>query len=316
MSLPSDSLATPPTNQGKPGLVGDPETNASLKDTHQDKESGKPENSSLSSTLSGNKPHIKLASRPDASATLRSLATPTGSGNPGASNSGKAPRPSFLSRLICLLIPCVSPSRTHFEDSHIIIPPSPPGRANDKDTQQKYDDNKTLESTLRPAGLPVPEEGIAEKSNDPQGLPTTPPPPLQTNAELGVDEDMQPPADSERSANPDLENVMSGGVQQPGSGLDKNRAQEPNQNGIGEESEGSSFTEDDDLDDMNGMDEVDDEEDRLILNGGTGIPIGPVCREFAHNYHPTYLNVGWHSSTSPTSNYSSTYRQEMLNIGS
>ncbi|KAF8348083.1 HAD-like domain-containing protein [Amanita rubescens] len=212
MSLPSDPLVTPPTNQGKPEPVGDPETNALLKDTHQDKES-------------------------DASATLRSLATPTSSGNPGAPNSGKAPRPSFLSRLIYLLIPCVSPSRTHFEDSHIIIPPSPPGRANDKDTQQKYDDNKTLESTLRPTG---------------------------------VDEDMQPPADSERSAKPDLEKRY------PGSGLDKNRAQEPNQNGIGEESEGSSFTEDDDLDDMNGMDEVDDEEDRLILNGGTGIPIGPV----------------------------------------
>lgn len=279
MSLPSDPLPISLTNQGKLEPVGDPETNASLKDTHQDKESGKPENSSLSSTLSGNKQHIKLASRPDASATLRSLATPTG-GNPSASNSGKAPRPSFLARLIYLLIPCVSPSRTHFEDSHIIIPPSPPGRANDKDTQQKYDDNKTLESTLRPAGLSAPEEGIAEKTNDPLGLPTTPPPPLQTNAETGVDEDMQQLADSERPAKPDLENVMSGGVQQPGSGLDKNRTQEPNQNGIGEESEGSSFTEDDDLDDMNGMDEVDDEEDRLILNGGTGIPIGPVCREF------------------------------------
>ena len=160
------------------------------------------------------------------------------------------------------------------DDSHIIIPPSPSGRANDKDTQQKYDENKNPESTLRPLGASPPEEDIPEKISDPQGISTTPPTPLQANVESGADG--QPPADSERSAKPELDSVLSGGVQQPGSGLDKSRAQD-NQNGIGEESEGSSFTEDDDLDDMNGMDEVDDEEDRLILNGGTGIPIGPVC---------------------------------------
>lgn len=262
-------------NQGKLEPAGDPETNASSKETHQDKENGKPENSSLSSTLSGNKPHINPANRADASATLRSLTTPTGSGNRGATSSGKAPRPSFLSRLIYLLIPCVSPSRIHMDDSHIIIPPSPSGRANDKDTQQKYDENKNPESTLRPLGASPPEEDIPEKISDPQGISTTPPTPLQANVESGVDG--QPPADSERSPKPELDSVLSGGVQHPGSGLDKSRAQDTIQNGIGEESEGSSFTEDDDLDDMNGMDEVDDEEDRLILNGGTGIPIGPVC---------------------------------------
>lgn len=40
----------------------------------------------------------------------------------------------------------------------------------------------------------------------------------------------------------------------------------------GEESEGTSFTEDEDMD---GLDDEDDE-DKLIMNGGVGIPIGPV----------------------------------------
>jgi RNA polymerase II subunit A small phosphatase-like protein len=40
----------------------------------------------------------------------------------------------------------------------------------------------------------------------------------------------------------------------------------------GEESEGTSFTEDEDMD---GLDD-DDDEDKLIMNGGAGIPIGPV----------------------------------------
>jgi carboxy-terminal domain RNA polymerase II polypeptide A small phosphatase len=267
----------PAANQVKLEPVGDSGTNASFKETHQDKENGKPENSSLSSTISGNKPHINSASRADASATLRSLTTPTGSGNHGATNSGKAPRPSFLSRLIYLLVPCVSPSRAHIEESHIIIPPTPSGRTNDKDTPQKYNENKIPESTLRPLGVSSPEEDIPEKISDTQGMPATPSTPLQANVESGVDE--QAPADS--SPKPDLDNVLSGGVQQPGSGLDKGRAQDSNQNGVAEESEGSSFTEDDDLDDMNGMDEVDDEEDRLILNGGTGIPVGPVCLRLA-----------------------------------
>lgn len=162
------------------------------------------------------------------------------------------------------------------DDSHIIISP---GRTSDKDTPQKYDENKNPESTSRPLGASPPEEDIPEKISDPQGISAALPTPLQTNVESDVDG--QPPADSERSPKPELDSVLSGGVQQPGAGLDKGRAQDSNQNGIGEESEGSSFTEDDDLDDMNGMDEVDDEEDRLILNGGTGIPVGPVCPQIA-----------------------------------
>ncbi|KAK2467769.1 hypothetical protein APHAL10511_000064 [Amanita phalloides] len=269
-SLPSDPLVP---NQGKVELVGDPDANASLKETYQDKESGKPENSSLSSTLSGNKMHISPPTRADASTTLRSLTTSNGSGSPDASNARKAPRPSFFSRLIYLLVPCVSP-RAHLED--IQISP-PPGSTNDKDTHQKYDEVKTPIPIRRPVATSTPED-VPEKLIDAKDTSNTSPPAVQANAEPRADDSVQPSADLERPFNTDLDNVMSGGVQQPGSGaiLDRTRGgEDSNQNGVGEESEGSSFTEDDDLDDINGMDEVDDDEDRLILNGGTGIPIGP-----------------------------------------
>jgi len=42
------------------------------------------------------------------------------------------------------------------------------------------------------------------------------------------------------------------------------------------ESDGStSFTDEEDVEEANAIDEVEDEEERLILNGGAGIPIGP-----------------------------------------
>ncbi|KAF8622350.1 hypothetical protein AX15_007082 [Amanita polypyramis BW_CC] len=272
-SLLSDSPAMPPVNQGKTELAGEPDANVSSKEIHQDKESGKPESSSFSSTLSGNKTHSGPTPA-DASTTLRSLATSNGNGNPGVRDARKAPRPSFLSRLIHLLIPCVSPSRAHLDDILVPTLPSPPGVVNE-DTPKKYEENKIPSSISQPQAASAVEPNTTV--NDPNDVLSLTPSPLQSNVEPLADDALQPLVDNELSATPDLENVMSGGVQPPGSSavLDQSRGQDSNQNGIGEESEGSSFTEDEDLDDMNGMDEVDDEEDRLVLNGGTGIPIGP-----------------------------------------
>ena len=46
---------------------------------------------------------------------------------------------------------------------------------------------------------------------------------------------------------------------------------------MGEESDGSSsFTDEDDIEDATPLDDVEDEEERLIMQGGAGIPIGPV----------------------------------------
>ncbi|KAF8813603.1 NIF-domain-containing protein [Phlegmacium glaucopus] len=67
--------------------------------------------------------------------------------------------------------------------------------------------------------------------------------------------------------------MTSGAVQPPGSKGDSPTTEKSQPspilaNGDGDESEGTSYTEED-------LDEQEDDEDRLILNGGAGIPTGP-----------------------------------------
>jgi len=70
--------------------------------------------------------------------------------------------------------------------------------------------------------------------------------------------------------------MTSGAVQAPGSrgdGVVHNRTHSQDS---GDESDATTtFTEEDDVDEINGIDEMEDEEERLIINGGVGIPIGP-----------------------------------------
>jgi hypothetical protein len=54
------------------------------------------------------------------------------------------------------------------------------------------------------------------------------------------------------------------------------RALQAHESSSGDESDGTSFTEDEEVEDVPGIDEAEDDEDRLILSGGAGIPIGPV----------------------------------------
>lgn len=85
----------------------------------------------------------------------------------------------------------------------------------------------------------------------------------------------------------ETEGVTSGAVQPPGSTGDSPVQLETSQNrdstvpsngtGEGEESEGTSFTEDEDMD---GLDDLEDDEEKLIMDGGAGIPIGPVSSSF------------------------------------
>lgn len=71
----------------------------------------------------------------------------------------------------------------------------------------------------------------------------------------------------------ETEGVTSGAVQPPGSTgaiiIQEKQHNHPSDN----DSDRTSFTEEDDLD---GIDEQEDDEDKLILSGGAGIPVGPV----------------------------------------
>ena len=75
----------------------------------------------------------------------------------------------------------------------------------------------------------------------------------------------------------ETEGVTSGAVQPPGSKGDDVVHTRTHSQDSGDESDATTtFTEEEDIDELNAIDDLEDEEERLIMNGGVGIPIGPV----------------------------------------
>ena len=78
----------------------------------------------------------------------------------------------------------------------------------------------------------------------------------------------------------ETEGVTSGAVQPPGSKGDDVVHTRTHSQDSGDESDATTtFTEEDDMDELNAIDDLEDEEERLIMNGGVGIPIGPVSSD-------------------------------------
>ncbi|KAF8629208.1 hypothetical protein AX17_005793 [Amanita inopinata Kibby_2008] len=249
------------------------------KEANQDKDNVKPEDASLSSTLSGNKTHSGSPTRVNVSTTWRSLSTSNGNGDPEASNAGKVFRPSFFSRLIHLLIPCVSPSRSHDVVHDSINPVLPPSLVTEEDTHTKLENERLPAQQLPsdPSATPKSSEKTGEVASEARDSGSHPRSTVEAAIQHQSDIVNHAASLHELPLKLDPESVMSGGAQPPGSTIvqEKVHPRELTHSGDADESDGSSFTEDDDLEDLNGIEDVDDEEDRLILNGGTGIPLGP-----------------------------------------
>jgi RNA polymerase II subunit A small phosphatase-like protein len=179
--------------------------------------------------------------------------------------SSKPSNSSFLSKLIRLLVPCISPSRGH------------PGDIDDRASGSTEPNSSVAhkeKQALKEAERPAKTDPVTASSSSPLTAPGTLviPPPLSPDAEV-----ILPPTPTKRLLpQAETEGVTSGAVQPPGStgddiAHDHSRAHTRDS---GDESEGTSYTEDEDVDDH--LDEAEDDEDRLIMNGGAGIPIGPV----------------------------------------
>lgn len=216
---------------------------------------------------------------------------------PRKSKSSKKAKPSLFSKLFRALVPCVGPSsKAHDIDIEENKPPAPvqpvvapPGQQEkEKAPAKAAEQAPPLPSTSEPPA-PVPAEAPQdvppEPSTSSQYSPpeTTPiPAPLQPI-------EIPPPSDDPSVVVPptptksllpreETEGVLSGAVQPPGSTGDEIMREQLPQRDSEHESDGStSFTEDEEgEEDGMPIDEVEDEEERLILNGGAGIPIGPV----------------------------------------
>lgn len=155
------------------------------------------------------------------------------------------PRPSLFSRLFRILVPCVSSNDLHSES--------------------------------------LPEKS----SNDPIPTPpiVQPPPELEISSASSPQSEILTPHTPQLLPLDETEGLTSGAVQPPGStgdsptslhekSISQHSTLPPNGTAEGDDSEGTSFTEDEDID---GLDDLEDEEEKLIMDGGAGIPIGPVC---------------------------------------
>ncbi|GLB37126.1 putative NLI interacting factor [Lyophyllum shimeji] len=193
----------------------------------------------------------------------------------------RTPKPSFLSKLLRVLVPCISPS----PDTHQIDVPESASISGSKEKQPSTSTERVLPRSTETNALgteaaPVAAPAVAELTAVAQAetvIPVADAPPPEGEVLIPP----TPPSPPKLLPLDETEGVTSGAVQPPGSTggspiSDSKRhsrdSSPPSNVSVEEESEGTSFTEDEDID---GLDEMEDDEDRLIMNGGAGIPIGP-----------------------------------------
>lgn len=307
----ADSAGQAPSSSPPAAAVRSAESIPSAQDKTDENGTVRKEKGSLESEQTGTQT-FKSSPRKDA---VKSMSDGTHTATTDA-EAPHAPRPkgSLLSKLLRVLVPCVGPSsRAHPIDLHEKdVAPAPhapaPAKTNGEVTNGLKEKQAAKEAEELP---PAPEQqepaagGAPSTPNDAQASTSAQeiPPPLQPIDIPPPAEDpsvLVPPTPTRTLPLEETEGVTSGAVQPPGSTGDEsihNRSRR-NSREMGEESDGStSFTEDEDLEDGTPVDEVEDEEERLIMQGGAGIPVGPVSsppcllsRRASNTYRP-----GWTS---------------------
>ncbi|KAH9165472.1 hypothetical protein EDB89DRAFT_2076743 [Lactarius sanguifluus] len=267
-----------------------PPTSEPADDADREKEKDK---GSLSTTLTGT--HHTRVSRKGAQtasdgAHSSSVAEKPPSLKPAAKRRApKPPRVSLISRLFRSLVPCLGPSHLPNEavDDVVSDPNSSAAALRDKSARDVEKD-----PSLRPVQeTPVTNQSESDQPHPgtdstslplvpaaelvPQQLNVTLPEPATPDNNLDI---VVPPTPTKVIPESETGGVTSSAVVPPGSTAEEVaqlRAQQAHEPSSGDESDGTSFTEDEEVEDVPGIDEAEDDEDRLILSGGAGIPIGP-----------------------------------------
>ncbi|KAJ3778739.1 HAD-like domain-containing protein [Lentinula raphanica] len=188
-------------------------------------------------------------------------------------------KPSILSKLLRVLIPCI-PSSPHSQPFEIEEPKIPPVLNAEK--AKPLQEIPEAASAEEPSPSKAESDASITETSIPLPLSITPPPATTPTTPDG-DVILPPTPTNQLLPQAETEGMTSGAVVPPGSSgtVDSKRSSHystSRSNGVadGEESDGtSSFTDDDELEDVQNLNDIEDEEDRLISNGGAGIPIGP-----------------------------------------
>jgi len=231
---------------------------------------------------------------------------------------------SFLNKLVRVLIPCVIPSsRAH----DIELPGDAQPAVTVPALREKHASVGTIGEASSPAqsGRTTEPAQSSHQTSDPstsstavspQPIPrsdTLPQPPKDaTPVDLTVLNDLAVASTPFKTLSPVTEvgGVTSAAVQPPGSKGDDVVHTRTHSQDSGDESDvTTTFTEEDDVDGMNVIDDLEDEEERLIMNGGVGIPIGPVSNPLPSSILIPYQAIpGWYPAPPVTSPRPSTCR--------
>ena len=330
---PAQQATTSPTNVAS--LLGGPTPPAPAAseptdDPDREKEKDK---GSLSTTLTGT--HHTRVSRKGAQTASEGAHSSTAVEQPSPSKSAaklkveKPPsssRVSFISRLFRALVPCIGPSRLLNEavneaasdpnSSAAALREKPSPRDAEKDShpvQETPVSNDSVSEQPHPNAELAPSTSGLTADPGPGPLHITPPTATTTDKDLDI---IVPPTPTKVIPESETGGVTSSAVVPPGSTageVAQLRALQAHESSSGDESDGTSFTEDEEVEDVPGIDEVEDDEDRLILSGGAGIPIGPVSLDaVVYRTLGTHLShKGWSPTTTLAPNRPSTCGTEM-----
>jgi carboxy-terminal domain RNA polymerase II polypeptide A small phosphatase len=298
-----------------------------VEDTDREKEKDK---GSLSTTLTGT--HHTRVSRKGAQTASEGAHSSTAAERPSTPNSAAkqripksqpSPRVSFILRLFRALVPCIAPSRLPTEAANEVV--SDPDSSATALREKPSTRDAEKDPSLRPVQeTPVTNESLPEQPHPSTELPSSPsglaaesgPWSLLPSTTVKSDKDLDiviPPTPTKIIPESETGGVTSSAVVPPGSTAEEVaqlRAQQLHESG--DESDGTSFTEEE-AEDVPGIDEAEDDEDRLIQNGGAGIPIGPVSATilFFSIYLVSFVLTGWGSPTALTPNRPPTCRTQM-----
>ena len=299
-----------------PGRSTPPAPTASEPTDDPDREKEK-DKGSLSTTLTGT--HHTRVSRKGAQTASEGAHSSTAVEQPSPSKSAakhRAQKPpssrvSFISRLFRALVPCIGPSRLLNEAVNEVVSDPNSSAAALREKPSSRDVEK--DSSLRPvqetpvsndsvSEQPHPNAELAPSSSGPiaeaaRPLHITPPAASTSDKDLDI---IVPPTPTKVVPESETGGVTSSAVVPPGSTAEEVahlRALHAHESSSGDESDGTSFTEDEEVEDAPGIDEVEDDEDRLILSGGAGIPIGPVSDIVATRRLDLIVPKGWSPTT-------------------
>ncbi|RPD57619.1 NIF-domain-containing protein [Lentinus tigrinus ALCF2SS1-7] len=282
--LPLPSPSTPPDSAGQAPPPPPPPAAARSADSiptpHDENGAVRKDKSSLESEQTGTNT-FKGSPRKDASKSVSDgVHTSTTEGEQHSDAARARRSKGLLSKLLRVLVPCVGPSsRAHpidLDEKAQVPPQSSKSRdAASAGLKEKQEAKELEELPPAPQEPGTTPNGAQASTSDAEISPLQP---IEIPEQPDDPNVIVPPTPTKMLPLEETEGVTSGAVQPPGSTGEESIHNHSRRNSrdLGDETDGStSFTDDEELDEGTPVDEIEDEEERLIMQGGAGIPIGP-----------------------------------------